>query len=115
MAVTTPISNARMFVGNDKTFLDTIYQADGVTPQDISGWSLAFFLHEYGNPDNVFVTKTTGSGIVLTAPTLGQLTITLHRADTLGMFAGQFQYSVTRTDTGFYLEQSLGLFTLLEA
>lgn len=31
----------RWYTGKDKTFRVTVYQADGVTPQDITGWTLA--------------------------------------------------------------------------
>jgi hypothetical protein len=76
------------YVGEDKVFAFTIYQksADGTlttTPQDITGWSLKWELRRSDSEaDPAIITKTTGSGIVVTSGVNGQGAITIDDTDT---------------------------------
>ncbi len=93
--------NTQMYVGEDKTIVDTIFKSDKTTKKDITGWSVKFTLHEINNPSNVYFTKDTMDGISLTNPTQGELTITIDRADTVDLTPKVYQLLVERTDTGF--------------
>lgn len=115
MPVSAVVADLVMFLGTDKTFADTIYQSDGVTPQDITNWSLKFVVHAYGDQSTVFITKTTGGGgITIPLPTNGLANITVNAADTVNMFPGQYGWYVERTDSGADDVLSYGLFTLLQ-
>lgn len=108
----TVIVNLAMRIGEDKIFQDTIYQSDGITPQNITGWSVSFVVHRYGDRSTVFITKTVGAGITLTSPTTGVMQITVANADTVSLQLGQYGYYVQRTDSGNSADLSSGLFTL---
>lgn len=112
------IVNIAMYLGSAKVFEDTIYGTDGSTPQDITGWGLAFVVHKYGDQYTTFITKTTGGGgIALTDPQNGVLQVTLAETDTVVssvpvIFPGQYEYYIQRTDVGNTDTLSRGLFTL---
>lgn len=107
-------ANLSQFIGEDKVYQDTIYKSDGTTLQDITGWEVSFYIHVYGDPTSVLLTKTTtGGGIALTTPLSGVMQITVGASDTINMFPGQYEYSIDRTDTGNSLVITKGLFTLL--
>lgn len=113
MAVSAVIANLAQFVGEDKQYQDTIYQADGSTAENITGWSVTFDMHAYDDPDNVYFTKTVGAGIVLTTPASGVLTITVDRADTVDLPPGQYAYTIYRTNSGANVVVTYGMFTLV--
>ena len=107
------IANLSQYPGEDKVYQDTIYQADGTTPQDITGWAVTFAVHPYGDPSVTLISKTVGAGITLTNPTMGVMQIQMDAADTISLPPGQFQYYVERTTTGGDTIPTAGLFTLL--
>jgi hypothetical protein len=109
------IANLSQFVGEDKVYQDTIYQSNGTTPQDITGWGVSFYIHVYGDPDSKLVSKDNGvvGGVVLTTPLLGVLRISVLASDTASIYPGQYEYSIDRTDTGNSLVVTRGCFTLL--
>lgn len=107
--------NLSMIVGEDREFQDTIYQADGVTVQNISGWSVSFIVFRYDNPTTIFFTKTTaGGGVVLTSPLTGVLQVTVTAADTASMYPNQYKFVVQRTDTSNVLNLTRGVLSLLQ-
>lgn len=76
----------------------TIYQADGVTPENITGYSITF---EFCQNDYTTVySKTVGSGIVLTDAVNGVLQVTVDPADTSALTPGVYRYALKRTDAG---------------
>ncbi len=87
------------YVGDDFTIPVTIYQADNVSVANITGWSVTFAFHT-PTSDIDLVTKTVGSGIVITTPLAGLLTITMHSGDTSDLEPGNYQFRVERTDSG---------------
>jgi hypothetical protein len=101
------------FTGEDKTFPATIYQSDyavnpltGVvtgTPQDISGWTLSWLLKRKATDADAdaLLTKTTGSGIVLTTPASGLCTITVADTETNSFAPGTYHHELKRMDAGF--------------
>jgi hypothetical protein len=89
------------FLGEDKSFPITIYQSDGSTPQDISGWSLIYVLRRApASADPALISKTTSDGIVLTTPLSGLCTVSIADTDTEDLAEGKYYYSLKRTDAG---------------
>lgn len=66
------------------------------SPLDISSVQVNWIMYKR-NPDNPVLQKTTTSGVVLTAPTSGILTIHLAPADTLNLL-GRFYHECEITD-----------------
>lgn len=103
------IGNMQINVGEQKAFTDTITTVtSGV--QDITNWLVTFTLHVVNDPGSVFLTKTVGSGITLTNPSQGVMTIQFNPSDTSGLRPGQYAYSIERTDVP--LQLTVGLLTL---
>lgn len=109
------IANIAMFRGADYTFQDTIYEADGETAQNITGWAMKFTLFEYGDPGTVYLEKSVALGnMVITNAVAGEVEIRFAAADTNSLLAKQYGYSVGRTDSGAVTPfMSSGLFTLV--
>jgi hypothetical protein len=106
------------FQGEDKALLDTIYQSDGTTVQNVTGWAISFMVkkHATDSDANAKITKTTAAGgIVLTAPLSGLITITLTKADTANLPADSYPYEVKRTDDGSETVLTEGRLTLRQA
>ncbi len=104
------IANLSMFQGEDKTFQDLIYQADGVTPQDITGWTVRFVICSYNDPTTIFLAKA----CTAVGPTANGLTgVTVLSTDTAPFYPGQYSYFFERTDVGADAVPTLGLFTLM--
>lgn len=113
MTVPGTLANLSVFWGEDKTLQDTIYQSDGSTVQNITGWLITFVVTAYGNPEAIFITKTVGDGITLSNPTQGVLQIALGSEDTLVMRPGEYSYEIRRTGAGAESMLTYGLFTIL--
>src|SRR4051812_19735578 len=86
-----------IYPGEDIELGDTIYQSDGVTPEDITGWSIQFTVHKLGT---TYITKTTGDGITLTDPENGILTVAIDGTDTEDMTPYNYEFCIERTDPG---------------
>ena len=105
------------FTGEDKTITATIYQADGTTPQNISGWSLSY-LWKRAKTDTdaeAVLVKTTSGGIALTTPVSGECTITIADTDTDGLVARQYWHELKRTDAGSETVLTTGTVELQQA
>lgn len=114
MSTPAVVVNLSLHHSEDKIFQDTIYQSNGTTLQDITNWNVSFLVHTYGDPTNVFITKTTAnSGIVLSNPTLGVLQISIVAADTSVMIPGEYEFVISREDAGNSAVVTKGLFTIL--
>lgn len=102
MAVERNITkDEHFFLGEDKALVFTIYQADGETPQDITGWALIFvFRKAPSTADPALISKTTSAGIALTTPLSGVCTVTIEDTDTEDLAEGKYYYSLKRTDAG---------------
>lgn len=115
------VGDLSMYQGEDETFIDKIYQADGTTPQDITSWGASFVLHAAGDPGTVFLSKTiTGGGIAPSNPTSTPpvtynwaFTTPILRADTLALLPGGYGYRWERTDAANDTVVTVGLFTIL--
>lgn len=90
------------FKGEDKQLVYTIYQSDGTTAQDVTGWSLSWRLKRRKTDADAatLLTKTTSSGIALTTPASGIVTVSIADTDTDGISAGIAYHELKRTDAG---------------
>lgn len=90
------------YTGEDKTITVTIYQSDGATPQNITGWSLSYvWKRAKTDADSAAVlTKTTANGIALTTPVDGVCTVTISDTDTDSLTARTYWHELKRTDAG---------------
>ena len=108
----------QFFLGEDKILSNTIYEANGVTPIDISGWEIWFVMRESIDAPTALITKKTtdvSNGITITNGPAGQLEIAFADTDTDGsadtLKAGTaYHYSVKRLNAG--VEQILTFGTL---
>lgn len=107
------IANLFQYIGTDKQFQVTVYQSDGVTLQDVSGWFVSFIVHAYGDPNITYITKTVGSGVVLTTPTRGVITATVEAADTTSVPPGLYQWRLERTNSANDVVVATGTYSLL--
>jgi hypothetical protein len=91
-----------LYTGEDKTLTITVYQADGATPQNITGWALSYrWKRKASDPDTAAVlTKTTASGIALTTPATGICTVTIDDTDTDNLAPQTYVHELKRTDAG---------------
>src|SRR5688572_20436341 len=105
MAVNQNISPSDdFFTGEDKSLPFRIFQADGVTPQDTSGWTASWMLKRLRLDADVaaLITKTTSSGIAWTAPLTGDGVLTLSDDDIAAIKADALYFhELKRTDAGF--------------
>lgn len=105
--------NLNQFVDTDKSFVVTVRNLDGVTPTNVSGWTVTFTIHAYGDPNVVYITKTVGSGITLSNALAGEMTIAVSDDDTDDMPPGQYEYRLERTNGGSEFVVGRGMYTLL--
>lgn len=98
------------FLGEDKSLVFTIYQSDGTTVQDITGWSLSWMLKKrIADLDAAaLITKTTLNGIVLTSAALGICTVTVNDTDTDTLEDDLYAHELKRTDDGSETVLSFG-------
>lgn len=91
-----------LYTGEDKTFTFTVYQSDGTTAQNITGWALSYrWKRSLSDPDSdAVLTKTTSSGITLTTPASGLCTVTIADTDTDSLEARTYYHELKRTDAG---------------
>ena len=104
MAVTTRESNIvkadEWFTNTERVFEDTIFQADGVTPEDITGWLVTFLLMDISTLVEI-LTKSVGSGILLNDAPNGKLQITIDATDTIAVLGADsplYVFEIRRTD-----------------
>lgn len=105
------------FTGEDKALLFSITDASD-DPQDITGWAISWMVkRRKTHPDaDAIVVKTVGSGITLTSPTTGVLSITVSDTDVAAIVGGNLYYhELKRTDAGFETVLSQGQFVLNQA
>ena len=94
-------SNDRWFVRCVQRFQDRIYEADGVTPQDITGWSFDFLLKKRSTDADAaaILHKSTADGsIVVTDAVLGVIEFTVSALDTATVAPGTYVFEIKRTD-----------------
>lgn len=122
MSIETPITAAsNFFIGEDKTLSFTVYDPDATadqiaaltaTPQDVTGWTLAFNLRR--DPESVDLTlqKTTDDDVVIIDAVGGQVDVYMHAADTSSLSPGVYFYTLRREDTDHHNDLAFGDFVL---
>lgn len=90
------------YTGEDKSLVFTIYETDGTTAQDITGWTLAYMWKRApSDADSAAVlTKTTSAGIALTTPGSGICTVTIDDTDTDSLLPQTYHHELKRTTAG---------------
>lgn len=87
--------------GNDDTLEATIYEADGVTPRDITGADIRFTAKRHPDYNASIIAKSINEGVVITGGPAGEIEIELARADTVGLPADvDLYYDVQVTKDG---------------
>jgi hypothetical protein len=104
------------FVGEDKLLTVTCYiegttqaevDAGTATPQDLTGWTIAWALRKSRYATTIMLSKAMGAIVILaqTGSTLGQFTVAIARADTTTpteFKAGTYFHGAARINTGAY-------------
>ncbi len=104
------LASDEWFVGEDKTIVIDVLQADESTPQAMTGWALTWELMDSADGP-VLLTKTTAlSEITIStgADTNDRATITVLDTDTEGIGPGWYYHRLRRTDAGLELRLSYG-------
>jgi len=94
------VKDDNWFRGEDKTLEFTVFQPDGTTPQNITGWTLAFTFCDLQEVTKFTKTTPSASGITITNPTGGVLEVFIPDTDTELLDAGKFKHELRRTDPG---------------
>jgi len=84
------------FVGEDKQLQFTILDEAGAAV-NITGWSINFAVATSPGAA-ALVSKSTASGIALTTPASGILTVTIADTDTDAIASGRYVYALKRMD-----------------
>lgn len=113
----------RFFVGEDKVLNFTVYQSDGVTPQDVATWALQWVLRKTEKSTSALIDKTTGAGVTITgvynvSPALNTQKVVVAIADTDTDALNPnvtYRHALKRTDAGSETVLAFGDFILLQA
>lgn len=95
-----------VFTGEDISVIETVFQADGLTVQNITGWNIA--LKVTNDAGTLLITKV-GS---ITSGIGGNVSFTLASADTLAL-SGRYHYRILRTDAGADTVLTAGTFVVI--
>jgi hypothetical protein len=94
--MTATAQNVTMYRGDTAILTVTVTDSDnGDAAKNITGATVRYVAVRRGT---AYITKTVGSGIVLTTPASGILTITLDPADTDDLTPGEYEHEVEITD-----------------
>jgi len=102
------------FRDEDKIIEFTVFQPDGVTKENITGYAMEFILCNLD--ESVVFTKTTGAAqITITDGPNGLLEVEIDEADTAALVAGKFKYEIQRTDVGLVSKLAHGTALIQQA
>jgi len=116
-AVASQAAHGGWYLGEDKGLRITVYQDDGTTLQDITGWALSWLLKRSKTDADaaaVIPAKTVGAGIALTTPASGLCTVSITDTETDALTAGTYYHELKRTDPGNEAVLVTGEATLLQ-
>lgn len=117
-------TNTRLFLGEDKALEFTIYNDAETAIVNITGWSLSFMIKRYKSDADgaALLTKTTGSGIVISgtynsipATNTQIATVTILDTETTGLAEGLAYYELKRMDANFETVLAYGTLQLPKA
>lgn len=108
------------FIGEDKTLEFEIYESnqDGADSQDITGWTMAFYMRSIGGANPRVLTKTpTVAGTFNADPDTNtqRATVAIADTDTDNLQPGKYEFSLWRTDSGNETVLSFGMVDLKKA
>lgn len=86
------------YAGNDLTIPFIIYEDDGSTPQNLTGFDLLYQVKRNVD-DEMLLAKSIGDGIVVDDPTTGTGELTIDAADTAGWVEGSYAHSLIRSNS----------------
>ena len=103
MALSQSITSSdNIFTGEDKTITFDVTQADGTTPQVMTGWALTWEL-KASVTGAVQISKTTTAGTIALSNKFGtndRATVTIADGDTETVGGGAYYHHLRRTDAG---------------
>lgn len=88
------------FRAENKILEFTVKKADGVTGEDITGWSLRYELCTETEVEVFFKDNSSGGGITITDAPNGVLQVDVDAGDTSAESPGKFKHELRRTDVG---------------
>ena|SRR5688572_28806399 len=115
------LDSDRWFTNADYAINCYIKQADGLTAQDVSGWTFSWLLKRRAtDPDANAVLARTSSSLVrpiaIIDAAIGHVRIPIGAGDTDGTVkSGMYTHELKRTDTGFEVPVIVGLAKLLRS
>lgn len=112
------LDDDRWYTNSDFVINCFIKQADGVTAQNVSGYTFSWLLKKRAADADAsaILTKTTVSGITIVDAPAGHVRITIANGDTDGTVkSGMYLHELKRTDTGFEVVVVSGLAKLLRS
>lgn len=102
MAINSPIPTSHSwFIGDDFAQPFAVVDGNG-DAVDITGWTFSFTLRRRVDDADVVLLLTTGAGISILSASAGTLTVAVAAAvlSALGIRAGEYQYTLRRTNSG---------------
>lgn len=123
MPIRQDISKADgFFIGDDKTIEFEVFEDDGATPANVTGWALEWDVRATVAAAVALIAKASGTGIAVTgtynavrASNTQRVIVTVDSADTDALSPGRFAHALKRTDPGHETTLSLGDFMLQRA
>lgn len=110
--MTATAQNLTMYQGDTKSLVFTVTD-DAGAPKNITGATVRWVLQRWVTDSTPILDKGVGTGIALTTPLSGVLTVTLTPADTLAL-QGDFWHELEITDTSTNVSTvSTGQITIL--
>lgn len=106
------VKDFTFYIGEDADLVDTIYEQDGITIQNITGWSIQFVLHQTNSEVTLFSYSTAQGGVTITDGANGVLTVDIEGTDTSGLPEGNYVYKIARSDPGAITILTTGTLTL---
>ena len=88
------------FIGEDKVLEFTVFQADGVTPQNIAGWSLEWVLRKNKSALTEILNKSTGAATITIGGGTGKCQVLITDDDTAALVPGTYYHTLRRNDAG---------------
>lgn len=107
-------TTASIYAGEDVSITVNVKDTDG-NAEDITGMSFSYKV--WKGSSAAVLTKTTGSGITLTTPASGVLTISMADTDTDALTPATYKHELKITDDGSGNEEvvMVGTLTILES
>ena len=90
-------ANLAITVGDDVSLAVTLLQSDGVTPINLTGYSLKTQIN-FSNPPGMTLLNTSNGGIVITNAAQGMFEVLMSTSFTANLVAGEYPYDLWWTN-----------------